>query len=99
MRRRQTIAQATARVADELAREILANPQMRAVVADRVAQAAADLQAERPTHGAPKVPISIRINPATLDAFRATGPGWQGRMNEVLDRAAATLEATHGEPV
>ena len=38
-----------------------------------------------------RVPISIRIAPETLDRFRATGPGWQGRMNAALDRAAARL--------
>jgi hypothetical protein len=35
-----------------------------------------------------KIPISIRIAPMTLDAFRATGPGWMVRMNEALDAAA-----------
>lgn len=43
------------------------------------------------TRGAQKAPtkelISLRIDRDTLAAWRATGPGWQGRINEVL-RAA-----------
>ena len=32
--------------------------------------------------------ISIRLDKATVDAFKATGEGWQGRINEVLRKAA-----------
>ena len=38
-------------------------------------------------HG-PKVPISIRVRPETLEAYRRTGAGWQTRMSDDLDRAA-----------
>lgn len=37
-------------------------------------------QQKKPT----KVPISIRLDPAVVDYFRATGEGWQRRINEVL---------------
>jgi uncharacterized protein (DUF4415 family) len=32
--------------------------------------------------------VKLRIDPDVLDWFRATGPGWQTRMNEALRRAA-----------
>jgi len=31
--------------------------------------------------------ISLRVDADVLDRYRATGPGWQGRMNEALRRA------------
>jgi uncharacterized protein (DUF4415 family) len=31
--------------------------------------------------------ISMRLDRDVIDEFRATGPGWQGRINEVLRRA------------
>jgi uncharacterized protein (DUF4415 family) len=30
--------------------------------------------------------VTLRVEPAVLDAYRATGPGWQTRMAEVLER-------------
>jgi uncharacterized protein (DUF4415 family) len=32
--------------------------------------------------------VSLRLDRAVLDAFRATGDGWQSRMNEALRKAA-----------
>jgi uncharacterized protein (DUF4415 family) len=34
-----------------------------------------------------KVPVSIRLSPEVLNHFKATGPGWQGRIDEVLKKA------------
>ncbi len=34
-----------------------------------------------------KRPISLRVDADVLDSYRATGPGWQGRMNEALRKA------------
>jgi uncharacterized protein (DUF4415 family) len=31
-----------------------------------------------------KTPISIRLSPEVLDYFKATGKGWQGRIDAVL---------------
>lgn len=28
--------------------------------------------------------VTVRYSPEVLEAFRASGPGWQARMNEVL---------------
>ena len=38
----------------------------------------------RPKAENPKQTIAIRLDPEVLAAFRATGPGWQTRMNDVL---------------
>jgi uncharacterized protein (DUF4415 family) len=38
-----------------------------------------------------KVPVTIRLDAAIIDAFKATGEGWQTRMNDVLRDAAAKL--------
>jgi uncharacterized protein (DUF4415 family) len=49
----------------------------------------------RRTRGKQKTPtkqlISIRLDKAVLDAFKATGEGWQGRINEALRARAAAL--------
>ena len=43
------------------------------------------------TRGAQKAPkkeaISIRLDEDVVDKFRRTGPGWQGRINEILKQA------------
>ena len=31
-----------------------------------------------------KVSITLRLDPDVLDALRATGPGWQTRINDLL---------------
>jgi uncharacterized protein (DUF4415 family) len=46
----------------------------------------------KPTRGRPvgsvaesrKEPISIRLSPEVVESFRATGEGWQTRIDEVL---------------
>ena len=43
--------------------------------------------ADGPRSADPKVPISIRLDRAVVEKFRATGPGWQSRINEVLRKA------------
>jgi uncharacterized protein (DUF4415 family) len=42
----------------------------------------------RPFGEITKKPISIRLSPDVLDYFRATGPGWQSRIDDVLRKAA-----------
>lgn len=39
---------------------------------------------EKPLFKAVKVRITTRVDADVLDAFKATGPGWQSRMNDVL---------------
>lgn len=45
----------------------------------------------RPALATPKQQISIRLSPEVIAAFKSTGPGWQGRIDDVLRKAAETL--------
>ena len=38
----------------------------------------------RPKSGITKEHVNLRLDPEVLAQFRASGPGWQTRMNEVL---------------
>ena len=42
----------------------------------------------RPRSATPKVPVSIRLDQDVVAKFKATGPGWQSRINEILRREA-----------
>lgn len=42
----------------------------------------------RPKKAAPKEAVNIRLDPEVLAFYRATGPGWQSRINEALRKAA-----------
>lgn len=59
----------------------------------------------RATRGPGKKPkkelTSIRLDPAILEAFRATGDGWQGRVNATLARVVAEgrIVDEDGEPL
>lgn len=44
-----------------------------------------------PGKRSPKVAVSLRLDPDTLATIKASGPGWQVRVNEIL-----TTEATSG---
>ena len=50
--------------------------------------AAAPVQRGRPKATVTKTSVTLRLDPDVLASFRATGPGWQGRMNEALRKAA-----------
>jgi len=41
-----------------------------------------------PQVGPKKVPVSIRLSPEVVRYFKAGGPGWQSRIDEVLKKAA-----------
>ena len=45
----------------------------------------------RPLGSGTKVLVSLRLDKDTVAAFRATGPGWQVRINETLMRSAKRL--------
>ena len=40
-----------------------------------------------PQRAPTKRPISLRVDADVLERYRATGPGWQKRMNEALRKA------------
>lgn len=43
----------------------------------------------RPPLARPKRAVSIRLDQDVIEKFKASGPGWQSRINEVLKRAVA----------
>lgn len=51
----------------------------------------------RPAADNPKVPVSIRLDKDVVDHFRATGEGWQTRINNIL-RAATMDRAQEPKP-
>ena len=40
-----------------------------------------------PQATAKKVPVSIRLSPEVVERFKAQGPGWQTRIDEILKKA------------
>lgn len=49
----------------------------------------------RPALGdAVKVPIKLRLDPDVLEIYKATGKGWQTRMQEDIAKAALRLKAS-----
>ncbi len=42
----------------------------------------------RPKKATPKEAVNIRLDPDVLAHFRATGAGWQSRINEALRKVA-----------
>jgi uncharacterized protein (DUF4415 family) len=44
----------------------------------------------RPRLASPKVPLTMRVDQEVRDTFKATGRGWQTRMNNVLRDWART---------
>ncbi len=77
-----------------------------AALADPDAQPATDEEMDRmvpfhvmfgrPPLANPKRLVSIRYNPEVLEFFRAGGPGWQTRMNEVLEKHVARARKRTG---
>ena len=41
----------------------------------------------RPKVAAPKVSVSLRLNPEVVRHFKQGGPGWQARINALLEQA------------
>lgn len=42
----------------------------------------------RPPVDSPKQQISLRLDPDVIAAYKRTGKGWQGRINDILRKAA-----------
>jgi uncharacterized protein (DUF4415 family) len=42
----------------------------------------------RPPVAHPRQQVSLRLDPAVIDKFKAGGKGWQSRINEALRKAA-----------
>jgi uncharacterized protein (DUF4415 family) len=41
-----------------------------------------------------KKPVTLRLDPEVLESYKATGRGWQKRMNEVLRRGVDFLKVS-----
>jgi uncharacterized protein (DUF4415 family) len=51
-------------------------------------------KAKRPTRGRPpsgKIIVTMRLDPEIIAAFKATGPGWQARINDLLRKAVEAI--------
>jgi uncharacterized protein (DUF4415 family) len=46
------------------------------------------VQRGRPKLAQTKHHVSLRLDQDVIDSFKATGPGWQARVNEALRKAA-----------
>jgi uncharacterized protein (DUF4415 family) len=44
-------------------------------------------RAGRPRVDSPKSAVTLRLDPATVDRFKATGPDWRTKMAQALDKA------------
>lgn len=62
-----------------------ADPDARPLTDEEWAQVLPTVRVGRPKSTQPlKVPTTIRLSPEVSAAFRATGPGWQTRIDEAL---------------
>ncbi len=72
----------------ELTAEMMARGELR--LGDRVIRPATGTMTRpgRPRSEAPKRQVTLRLDGALIDRFRAEGPGWQSRINAALRKAA-----------
>lgn len=49
----------------------------------------------RPKSENPKIAVSLRLDRDVVEKFRATGAGWQTRMNAALRRAVLDVSPAH----
>ena len=65
---------------------------MREVFPDLAEYAAKRKRGQRgPQRAQTKKPVTIRIDRDVLASYKATGPGWQSRMNDALRRGTKSL--------
>lgn len=89
------------RTEDQIQRMIVSDPDAPEATDDQLAQAKpfseafpalADAMRKnvggRPKSDNPKVAVSLRLDQEIVARFKATGPGWQTRINDVLRDAA-----------
>lgn len=64
----------------------------------RPAQGTLTKRAGRPRLASPKQVVSLRLEPAVIEAYKATGAGWQRRMGDVLKGSPIVRDAQGEEP-
>lgn len=73
-------------------KELAGMKPLREVFPDLAEHAAKRKRGERGPQRAPtKKPVTIRIDRDVLDRYKASGAGWQSRMNEALRRGTKSL--------
>ena len=53
----------------------------------------------RPRAAKPKVPVTIRLDQDVVEAFKATGKGWQTKINATLKRSTISGKLVSGKVV
>jgi uncharacterized protein (DUF4415 family) len=62
----------------------LADPDALPLTEDELAKFQPRRPRGRPTLPATKIPTNLRLDPVVIGAFKATGDGWQTRINDAL---------------
>jgi uncharacterized protein (DUF4415 family) len=77
--------------APELGDEFFARAEVRK--GDKVIRSATGTLTKRgrPKADAPKQQVTLRLDRDVLEVFRASGPGWQSRINDELKKSARRL--------
>ena len=70
-----------------IAAGIAADPDTMEITAEMAAQMQPLRRPGRPKVEQPKVPVTMRVDADVLEALKASGTGWQTRVNQVLREA------------
>jgi uncharacterized protein (DUF4415 family) len=62
----------------------LSDPDAQPLTDDELAQFTPARKRGRPAKANPKVAVNLRLDEAVVNAFKATGDGWQTRINAAL---------------
>ena len=78
-----------------IARGIAADPDTLELTADMAARLQPLRRPGRPQLDQPKLPMTMRVDADVLAAIKATGAGWQTRVNDLLRQAVRTGKLAH----
>ena len=85
--KKQGLIQPTAGQAAAIARGIEQDPDTMEITGDMLAGMQPLARRGRPPLEQPKMPMTMRVDADVLEAIKATGTGWQSRVNSVLREA------------
>jgi uncharacterized protein (DUF4415 family) len=83
MKKRAPLTDADGEVRDLDAEDLRSFRPAREVLPEHV-QRSLGIKTRGPQKTPTKIPTTIRLSPEVSEAFRATGPGWQTRIDEAL---------------